>query len=248
MPAGEGLELVRPDLELAGHERAGLDAGGCALAPADHRLHACEHLLGVAGLGHPVVGAGPEPANPLRDAGAPGAHHHAEPGKRRPSAIEEVPGLLVQEGEVHHQRVHAHGHELLHRGGASSRRCCHPRSSARLIRTRTNPESESRIASRRGPASEAVIYGQCTHACQRNPCRFTAFSQVGNARVTDFPHLPGIFVGNGGRRTAPGRDPAADGDRDPPARVRGARAAAGRWSSPSGSSPCSPPWWSAAAG
>jgi hypothetical protein len=53
----EGLELVGANLELAGHERPRLDARRRALATAHHRLDPREHLLGVAGLRHPIVRA-----------------------------------------------------------------------------------------------------------------------------------------------------------------------------------------------
>ena len=47
----------------------------------DDGLDARQHLLGVAGLGDPVVGAGAQPAHPLGDARAAGADHHAQPGQ-----------------------------------------------------------------------------------------------------------------------------------------------------------------------
>ena len=64
----ERLVLVAADLELADDERTALGlAGGAPAAAADHGLDPGHDLLGVARLGDPVVGAEPEPANPLGD-------------------------------------------------------------------------------------------------------------------------------------------------------------------------------------
>jgi hypothetical protein len=46
----EGLELVRPDLELPEHQRRLLGPGRRALAAPHDGLHSGEHLLRVAGL------------------------------------------------------------------------------------------------------------------------------------------------------------------------------------------------------
>jgi hypothetical protein len=77
----EGLELVRPNLQLARHQGAGLGAGlAAAPAPGD-RLHAGDELLGMAGLGDPVVGAQPQPAHPLGDRGLARADQDPEAGQ-----------------------------------------------------------------------------------------------------------------------------------------------------------------------
>src|SRR5215211_2783847 len=58
---GEGLELIPADLELPRHHGLGVRAHlGPAAAP-DHGFGAGDDLLGMARLGHPVVGAEPEP-------------------------------------------------------------------------------------------------------------------------------------------------------------------------------------------
>src|SRR4051794_41805543 len=49
--AHEGLELIRADLELAGHDRADLDPRGLGTpAPPRDRLGACDQLLGMTRL------------------------------------------------------------------------------------------------------------------------------------------------------------------------------------------------------
>ena len=84
-----------------------------ATGPAHQATEAGDDLLRVTGLRHPVVRAGAQPANPLGDGRAAGAHHHAETGKRGGHAVEEMPGLLVQEREVHDEGVDPHGNEFL---------------------------------------------------------------------------------------------------------------------------------------
>jgi hypothetical protein len=65
--ADEGLELVGADLELADDERPGVHPRGGSLAATDDRFHAREHLLRMARLRHPVVGAEPQAAHALGD-------------------------------------------------------------------------------------------------------------------------------------------------------------------------------------
>ena len=113
--AHERLELIRADLQLAGHQRARLDPRGGALAAPHHGLDAREHLLGVARLRDPVVGAGAQAAHPLRHARAARAHHDAHAGQRSRHALEELPRARAHEAEVDDERVHAHRHELLDR-------------------------------------------------------------------------------------------------------------------------------------
>ena len=83
------------------------------LAAPDDGLHARQHLLGVAGLGDPVVGAHPQPAHALGDRRAAGADHHAQAGHRLGELLEEVPGVGAEQREIHHEGVDAHGHEFL---------------------------------------------------------------------------------------------------------------------------------------
>ena len=96
-PADERLEHVRPDLELAGDHRLGgsvTDAPG--LPRAQRRLDARQHLLGMARLRDPVVGAEPQAPHPLGDRGRPGAddHHLA---RRAGAELPEIgPGLACR--------------------------------------------------------------------------------------------------------------------------------------------------------
>src|SRR4051812_3400189 len=89
--AREGLELGGAGLQLARHERASLDALGSALAAPHHGLDARQHLLGVARLRDPVVGAGAQAAHALRHARAAGADDEAHPGQRGGDALDELP-------------------------------------------------------------------------------------------------------------------------------------------------------------
>ena len=79
-------------------------------------------------------------------------------------------------------------------GAASRRRYCQPRSPARLTSTRTNPESESRIARR----SSDIGAGSVRAGPSRTHRRFTAFSQAGNARDNGHPAHAGTVAGHGG--------------------------------------------------
>src|SRR3954471_21524189 len=65
--AGEGLETVGANPQLAGVEgRARGLAAAAGMAAADG-FDPGDRLLGMAGLGHPVVDAKPQGADPLRD-------------------------------------------------------------------------------------------------------------------------------------------------------------------------------------
>ena len=93
--------------------RRRLLAPGAAPAPAHDALHARDDLLGVAGLGHPVVGPEAQPAHPLGDRGGPGADDDAELRKRLAEALQPAPRLGPEHGQVHHQRAQAHRHDGL---------------------------------------------------------------------------------------------------------------------------------------
>ena len=78
LPCDERLELVGADLDLAGDDRACRGRARLGTAPAPHDgLDARDELLGVARLGHPVVGAQAQPAHALGDGRLPGADDHA---------------------------------------------------------------------------------------------------------------------------------------------------------------------------
>ena len=99
--ADEGLELVGADLDLAGDERAGVGARLGAPAPAHDGLDARDELLGVAGLGEPVVGAQPQAAHALGDRRAgPVQTTTPRPGSARAEPLEVVPALRAEQREV----------------------------------------------------------------------------------------------------------------------------------------------------
>jgi hypothetical protein len=118
----EGLELVAADLDLADHDGAGLDAHVGALAAPDDGLDASDQLFGMTGLGDPVVGAEPQPADALGDRGLAGADDHAEPGETSAELVEVRPALRAEHRKVHHDRVQPQGDHRIqrHRGGEHS--------------------------------------------------------------------------------------------------------------------------------
>src|SRR5207247_11032718 len=75
----ESLELIRPDLQLTGGQRADVRLDPAAAAAAHHRLEAGDPLLGVTRLAYPLGSAQPQPSPPLGDCRLPGAAHHADP-------------------------------------------------------------------------------------------------------------------------------------------------------------------------
>ena len=66
----------------------------------------------------PVVGAEAQPPHALGDAGATGAHDHAEAGELRADPLQVVPGLRAEDREVDDDGAQAHGDERLHGNGA----------------------------------------------------------------------------------------------------------------------------------
>src|SRR5204863_3724802 len=77
MPGHERLELIRADLELPGHDRAGLGPSVGPTAAPHYSLDARDDLLRMAGLRDPVVGAEAQAAHALGYGRALGAHDHA---------------------------------------------------------------------------------------------------------------------------------------------------------------------------
>ena len=157
---------------------------------------------------------------------AAGADHHAEPGQRggrRARGTPTRPGRAARGRPPARsrasQRTPRCGAAPRDAGTASRDR------SARFTSTRTNPESESRIASRMGPTSRRH---QCTHTADADPPAFTAFSQATTAQVTDFPHVLATSWPHGG--SAAERPPLqAGGARGPARRVPRARRRRARW-------------------
>ena len=116
--ADEGLELVGADLELAGDQRALLGARAAAAAAAGDRFDAGDRLLGMAGLGDPVVDSEPQAAHPLGDGRAAGADDHAEVGQHPADALDVVPAFVAEHGRVEQQRVELHRDQLFGRDRA----------------------------------------------------------------------------------------------------------------------------------
>ena len=87
-------------------------------APPHDGLHARDQLLRMARLGHPVVGAEPQPAHALGDGRPTGADHDAEPGQTRCRALEVVPALRAEHGEIDHHGPQAHRDDVVDRHGA----------------------------------------------------------------------------------------------------------------------------------
>src|SRR5205807_7635894 len=107
LPADERLEWVLADLVLARHERAAVGPDVGALAPPDHGLDSRDHLLGMARLGDPVVGAEAKRPHPLCDGRAPGAHDEAEPRDPLAHALDVLPRLGPEQADVEDERVQA---------------------------------------------------------------------------------------------------------------------------------------------
>ena len=116
-PAHERLELVGTDLDLADRHRRLVDAHVGALAAPDDGLDASDQLFRVAGLGHPVVGAQPQPAHALGHGGLAGADDHAQPGQPRAELVEVRPALRTEHGEVDHDRVQPQRDHRVQRNG-----------------------------------------------------------------------------------------------------------------------------------
>ncbi len=118
-PRHERLELVGADLDLAGDDRLLLGAALAAPAPAGHALHAGDDLFGVAGLRDPVVGAEAQPAYSLGDRRRAGADDDAQLGQAGADALQPVPGVRTEHGEVDDERAEAHGRHGLAGNGAT---------------------------------------------------------------------------------------------------------------------------------
>ena len=106
---GEGLELVAPDLELAGHARARRRAR--ISARRRRRMTASARAMtssGMARLGDPVVGAEPQPAHALGDGRLAGADHHAELREPGAELLEVAPGRRAEHRRVHDDGVEPH--------------------------------------------------------------------------------------------------------------------------------------------
>ena len=189
--AHERLELVGADLELAGHERTASDALGRALAPPDHGLHAREHLLGVAGLRDPVVGAGAQAAHALRDARCgPCRRRRPCPGSARGHALEELPARRAR--------------------AARGRPPARSRASRRTPRRAEAPRGSGTASPGRRPASPALARTPSQSRGSRfadppsprslggwHPERsgvHSLFTTAATLGITDFPHLGGTVA------------------------------------------------------
>ena len=90
-PLHEGLVLVAMDLDLAGDQRLGRRSSLEPPAAAHDRLDARDQLLGMAGLGQPVIGAEAQAAHALGDRRAAGADDDAEARAARRRAARATP-------------------------------------------------------------------------------------------------------------------------------------------------------------
>jgi hypothetical protein len=109
----ESLELVGPDLDLAGNDRAGLERPPSTVVATHHGLDPGDHLLRMAGLRDPVVGSEPKAADSLRDGRVGGADDQPEAGQQSAHLVDELPRVRLQHAEVDHQRVELHRDELV---------------------------------------------------------------------------------------------------------------------------------------
>ena len=139
LPADEGLELVRADLELAGDDRSLLVAAGGALAAPHDGLDARDDLFRVARLRDPVVGAEPQAAHALGDGRLLRADDDAEPGDSFGQPLEELPRARAEKGQVDHDGVQPHGDEVLGRDGSRERAELPAGALMRFVMTRTKP-------------------------------------------------------------------------------------------------------------
>ena len=108
--------------------RAPLDARLGALAPPHDGLDPGDQLLGMAGLGDPVVGAQPQPAQRCETDDGPVQTITPSPGSARQSRLQVRPPLRAEHGGVDDQHVEAHARPACRPGparrarGAASRR------------------------------------------------------------------------------------------------------------------------------
>jgi len=112
--ADVGVEHLGPDLELAGCDRLG-NRRQLPGAPApQHGLDPGHQLLGMAGLGDPVVGPAAQAADPVGDGRRPGAHEQRQAWERERDPLE-----IVQAGDLRVQdhRVDPHRRQLIRCGG-----------------------------------------------------------------------------------------------------------------------------------
>ena len=118
LTGGEGLELIWTDLQLTGGKRTGLGFAAAAAPAAADRFHPRHRLLGMAGLGDPVVDPEPQAPHPLGDGRAAGADDHAEIGELAADAVEVLPGFIADHSGVDQHRVQLHRDHFLGRHGA----------------------------------------------------------------------------------------------------------------------------------
>ena len=149
----EGLELVGADLDLARRDGAPRRAASAWRRRRSDGLDARDELLGVARLGHPVVGAEPQPAHALGDGRLAGADDDRQRGQLGRDPLEVLPRVRPEQREVDDERAEAHRDEASTGTAPASTRCSHPSRSRRLVSTCRKPESVSMTATR----SEASV-------------------------------------------------------------------------------------------
>ena len=147
-PATNAWKLVAVDLDLAGDDRLDVGSPGARAPAAAHDgLDAGDQLLGVAGLGQPVVGAEAQAPHALGDGGGAGADDDAELGQRPAEALEPRPGR-ADHREIDDDRAEAHRHDRLG-GDRGGEHAVLPASAVEaLAENGEKPESRSRTAIR----------------------------------------------------------------------------------------------------
>ena len=146
-PCDERLELVGADLELARDDRLGGRGARAQAAAAHDGLDARDDLFGMAGLGDPVVGAHPQPADALGDRRVAGADDDAAARAGRVhtrSSSSQACGPSIARSMTSAPSRIATRSSL--RTALARTRCSHPSRSSRLVSTWRKPESRSSTA------------------------------------------------------------------------------------------------------
>jgi hypothetical protein len=82
--------------------------GLVSMRPADDALDACDDLLGMTRLRHPVVGAEAQTADALSDRRGSGADHDSEVRQGAAETLEPLPRLRAEHGQIDDERTEAH--------------------------------------------------------------------------------------------------------------------------------------------
>ena len=127
------LVEVRPDRDLADHERALELWHLVAPVAADRRLDDADQFLGVTRLAHPGVRPEAQPADALTHRRGARADHDREAGKPGADPLQILPAAGPEHGDVEHQRVQPHRDERV-RGHRRRQRAVLPAQRVETIR------------------------------------------------------------------------------------------------------------------